>query len=393
MRVLIIHNFYREKGGEDKVFQEESALIGNSENVMTLTFRNEGGWKGAWQFLISPWNLSACRKVRRTVREFRPDVVHLHNWHFASGPAIIRTVHGEKVPIVLTLHNYRLVCPSATLLDGGRIFTESIHAGFPWKAVFKGLYRGSRFQTFWLALTVRSHRAMGTWNQVDRYIALTSFARDLFIGSTLGVPADRFVVKQNFVRCAVSTSGPRDDHFLFVGRLTEEKGILPLLKAFSGTDRRIVIAGDGPLKGQVEAAAKKHPNISYLGALSGDQVLQQMRACTALVFPSIWYEGMPMTIIEAFAAGTPVIASRTGAMASMITDGVNGSLFPIGDEVALQRTVQAWHEKSVEEKARIGAEARNTYERLYTPEVNHQLLLDIYRQVVKGDDMTGNTTS
>lgn len=378
MRILVIHNFYQHPGGEDVVFEQEKALLGTTEEVFSLTFKNEKGWRGAWQTLWAPWNIWAARRVKQAISRHRPDVVHIHNLHYAVGPIAVRIAKRMDVPVIMTLHNYRLLCPSATLFYNGEIFTTSLQAGFPWEAVWKGVHSQSVVKTAWLAFTNWVHRKIGTWQMVDRYIALTDFAKQLFVNSSLGFAAEKFVIKPNFVVTGSETSTTRGQHFLFVGRLTPEKGVDVLLKAFSGTHYSLRIAGDGPLKGQVMESALASPNITYLGSLNRSAINRQLNECIALLFPSIWYEGLPMTIIEAFAAGTPVIASDLGAMKSLVHEGENGWRFAANDPVALREKIAEWIHTDKLYKEQIGRQAREEYQQHYTAEQNKKQLLSCY---------------
>ncbi len=383
MRILVIHNFYQQPGGEDVVFEQEKALLGTTEDVLSLTFKNRKGWRGAWQTLWSPWNIWAGRRVKQAIAGHRPDVIHIHNLHYAVGPIAIRVAKRMGVPVAMTLHNYRLLCPSATLFYRGDVFNASLHASFPWEAVRKGVHSQSVVKTGWLALTNWLHRRIGTWRMVDRYITLTDFAKQLFVRSSFGIAAERFVIKPNFVAGSRDTTGPRGPHFLFIGRLTQEKGINVLLEAFAGTDYPLRIAGDGPLKDRVMETARNSPNIIYLGSVGRSAINEQLAECSALLFPSIWYEGLPMTMVEAFAAGTPVIASDLGAMQSLVHEGQNGWRFTAGDAVALRKKVADWLRTTAHYKEQIGRGAQEEYLRHYTAEQNKKQLLTCY-QAMKG---------
>ncbi|MFC3198377.1 glycosyltransferase family 4 protein [Parapedobacter deserti] len=383
MRILIIHNHYQRPGGEDVVFEQERTLLSSVAAVETLTSRNRTGWRGAWQTLWSPWNVWAGHRLKRAIRRHRPDVIHIHNLHYAIGPIAIRIAKRHGIPVVMTLHNYRLLCPSATLFHNGRLFTDSLRAVFPWNAVRLGVHSHSVFKTFWLAFTVWLHKKAGTWRMVDRYIALTAFARQLFAESTLGLPEDQFIVKPNFVTAGQATASARGGYFLFIGRLAPEKGIEVLLAAFSGTDCLLRIAGDGPLRQRVIDAAGTQSNITYLGSLNPTEIRRELSACSALIFPSIWYEGMPMTLLEAFAAGTPVIASDLGAMQGMVADGQTGYRFPPGDAQALREKVQHWLQSAPATRADMASRARQAYELHYTADKNKALLVEIYASVMQ----------
>lgn len=383
MNILIIHTFYQQKGGEDAVFLQEAKLLEETENVATLTFQNKKGPASIIQFFTSPFNFLSARKVKRKIAEFKPDIIHLHNWHYAIGPIVIQVANKAGVPIVLTLHNYRLLCPSATLMSNGKLFDNSRHVSFPWQAAKKKVYNNSFLQTFWLALIVWLHKKMGTWKKVSHYFALTEFAKNIHLDSTLGLAQDQVSVKPNFSERPVLISPlKRDNSFLFIGRLSEEKGIQTLLKAFSDTNYILKIAGDGPLKEEVLAVCSANPNIHYLGSLQKEEVLKQMRSSSALIFPSIWYEGMPMTILEAFSSGTPVIASNLGAMASLINDKINGLHFEAGNESDLKEKIESWSALTAEDKAIFSQNALAFYEKLYSPEKNKDLLLKKYTEII-----------
>lgn len=383
MKILIIHTFYAEKGGEDTVALQEQALLKSEGEVKLITFQNQSGWRGAVMFLFSIWNIYAGAKIKKEIINFKPDIVHIHNWHFASGPLIIRIAHNAKVPVVLTLHNYRLLCPSAILLHKGILFTESISTPFPWKAIFFKVYRNSFFQTFWLAFIIWFHKKVGTWGKVSRYIVLTEFSKELFVNSSFNISPQQFVVKSNFVPSSKSVAIKREQHFLYMGRLSEEKGITVLLEAFAKTGYPIRIAGEGPLKETVKKYAAKHSNIKYRNQLSRDEVFIEMKKCSALVFPSIWFEGMPMTILEAFSVGTPVISSDLGAMKSMIKHEWNGLLFKPNNPDSLCRSLHFWVNLSIEEKQQYYLNSEREYKEHYTPVVSIKQLLKIYKAVIE----------
>ncbi|HTI09307.1 MAG TPA: glycosyltransferase [Puia sp.] len=384
LKILMIHTYYQQAGGEDAVFNQERKLLEESEFVEVLEFRNQPGLKGALQFLLSFWNPFAARKLKQKISEVQPDIIHLHNVHFAIGPIAIRVAQKAGVPVVMTLHNYRLLCPSATLLYDGDLFTNSLHAAFPWQAIRKKVYRNSHFQTFWLAFTTWFHKKLGTWQLIDRYILLTAFSKQLFSDSSFGIDPEKMVIKPNFKINAPPDICPvkRGRHFLFVGRLSTEKGIQVLLEAATLSGCELHIAGDGPLKKDVLLAAQQHTNIRLLGNLDPAGVEQAMKSCTALIFPSIWYEGMPMTILEALATGTPIIASNLGAMSAIIHHGSNGLHYKAGNAGELAEKLKEWQEMDDSRQSMYQQNAFATYLSEYTPERNKQHLIDIYKTIL-----------
>lgn len=396
MKILIIHTFYRDKGGEDAVIIAEMALLKQAGlEVELLSFQNPQQRLSAFlTLLLSPFNVFSFIKTIHKIRSFQPDVVHLHNWHFAASPSVILACQFVKVPIVLSLHNFRLICPSATLFYRGNIYLDSLKQQFPWKAVSKGVYRNSVLQSFYLAFTIFLHKQLRTWQKVDRYLVFSGFMKNIFLQSTLGIPEDKFVIKGNSIAdLHFDDRIKRKNHFVFIGRLSAEKGLDVLLNAFAETGHELQIYGYGPMEQLVQAHADIYPNIQFKGPLSPDRVPEELRRCTALVFPSTCFEGMPLTILEAFSTGTPVIASNLGAMSTMVEDQYNGLHFEAGNSVDLAQKLKGWKALSEKELAQYALRARATYEKYYTAEVNLKTLESIYLAVstrsplIKGDLM------
>jgi glycosyltransferase involved in cell wall biosynthesis len=383
MKILFIHTYYREKGGEDNVFEQDCKLFQQSEHVASFHFQNNTGRWGAMQFLLSIWNVSAYRKLKRIIENEKPDIVHFHNLHYASGPVVIRAAKRAGIPVVQTLHNFRLLCPSALLLHNNALFVESLRSKFPWKAIRRKVYHNSFFQTFWLSFVTWFHKIAGTWKMCDRYIVLTDFSKNIFARSSFGIPAAHFIVNPNFVTFPGTPGAVRKNHFLFVGRLSPEKGINVLLDAVCNSGHELHIAGDGPLKESIKELCRRNRKIHYLGQLDKKNVLQAMRECTALIFPSIWYEGMPMTILEAFSAGTPVIASNCGAMTEMISHRYDGLLFKTGDSEDLAEKLNYWQSLADNEKKMYSANALKEHNKKYSPEQYKKRLLKIYNDAIK----------
>ncbi|WP_407429005.1 WecB/TagA/CpsF family glycosyltransferase [Arcticibacter sp.] len=383
MKILLIHTFYGQSGGEDQVFKNECDLLSCAAEARQLCFDN-GGKKAEvlFKFILGPFNVFSLSKFKSAIKADRPDVIHIHNWHFAASPILIRAAKKLQIPVVVTLHNYRLLCPSATLFHNGKLFTESLKERFPWKAISSKVYRNSRFQTFWLAGITYWHKRLKTWQGVDRYIALNEFSKDLFLKSDLKLSEDQIDVKANFVTDSGCNIKDRGTYYLYVGRLSPEKGIPTLLAAFSNTAYELRIVGDGPLRKDVEQFAGENANITYLGPRSNQEIRNLMKSARALIFPSIWYEGMPMTILEAFSTGTVVMGSRLGAMESLITHDHNGYLFTPGDIRGLRSSIAEWEAMDLLSKTIKSINARRTYECHYTPENNLEQLLSIYSSAI-----------
>lgn len=386
-----MHSYYQQKGGEDSVFEQEYELLKQSEDIRKITFRNLIGWRGAFQFLLSVWNPGAARKLRKMIKEFKPDIIQVYNWHFASGPVVIQTAKKLGVKVVVNIQNYRLLCPSASLLHNGKLFTDSIEKrSFPWKAIRYRVYRNSFFQTFWLALVVYFHKVAGTWKMVDQYIAPSYTVKKLFTEykSYTNIPKEKFLIKPNFSIQTGILPHKRGKHFLFVGRLSEEKGIDFLLDTFKNSRYDLVIAGNGPLKSKVLEACAHHSNIRFDGNLDKEKVKEAMSLCTALIFSSIWYEPFGLVITEALSNGCPLIASDIGSPTELVTEGVTGIHFKAGDIESLQSRLDYWQNMSETEKERYSFNCVLSYNELYTPDKNREQLLSIYHSLLNDNSVS-----
>jgi glycosyltransferase involved in cell wall biosynthesis len=384
MRILFIHNRYRIRGGEDTVFEQEYLLAQQWAQTKQFVVHNKTGLAGAWQFISSIWNIRAAGKVVNMINEFKPDVIHLHNWHFALGPYVIRRINRLGIPVVHTISNFRLICPSGMMNHKGKIFDHSLKEAFPWSAIFNKVYRDSYLQTFWLAMIIRFHQWIGTWAMIDKFIFLSDFAKNLFLASGLNLKVEQATVKPNFTfPVKNSYSGdPLNNDFVYVGRFSEEKGILVLLEAFKHTTFNLKMAGSGSLVPLVEQMAAGNKHIQYLGNLNAKEINSLLQRSSVLLFPSLNFEGMPMTIIEALSNGTPVIASNLGVMPTMITNQYNGFLFEAGNAKSLCQQIERWKSLSENEKISFKHNARESYQMHYTPEQNAQLLKNIYQAAI-----------
>lgn len=386
MRILIVHTYYKLKGGEDSVVTNEIKLLrSNGISVDQLIFNNSGST--LLKLLQLPFNIGSYRKTLKKVKFFNPDIVHIHNLHFSGSAAVIYAVKKLKVPIVMTLHNYRLLCPSGTLFHNNQLFLNSVGGGFPWKAVTEGVYQHSIPVTFWVAVSMYLHEKLCTWHAVDRFILLGEHSREIFAHSKLEALADKMVVKPNF--CYALTTAPmattKKPYYLYIGRLTEEKGIPVLLEAFTATGLPIHIVGTGPLEGLVKDYGSRYKNISFLGAKPKKEVYELLDGATALIFPSVWYETFGMVIIEAFSKGVPVIASDLGNIKNMVNHNLNGLKFAAGNPTALAAQLVHYESLRAEEREEYRKSARQTYLNHYSPEANAAQLIQLYQSVAPGN--------
>jgi glycosyltransferase involved in cell wall biosynthesis len=384
MRILLVHNRYKFAGGEDVVVGAERSMLEDYGHEVSLLEADNAEISGALIQVATGFSAIysriARRRVAAEVARFRPSVMHVHNFLPLLSPSVYYAAHEAGVAVVQTLHNYRLICPGGQFLRKGSVCEQCLGKTIPTPGVLHACYRDSRAATASVAAMLGLHRTVGTWSMmVDAYIALTEFGREKFIRG--GLPSDRLFVKPNFVHSA-APPGQGDGGFaLFIGRLSEEKGIRPLLVAWKRLDMTmpLKIAGDGPLRGEVQAATQCMKNVELLGHLSKDRVANLLRRAHVVILPSICYEGFPIVVVEAFAAGVPVIASDIGALGELIDHGRTGLHARTGDAEDLARQVE-WLVAHEEQRRRMQQAARREFELNYTAERNCEMLLAIYER-------------
>ena len=387
LKVVSVYNRYLNRGGEDEVFESEARLLNQNGCSVTLITEHVSAPHGPREkigmALDAVWSRSWFDKFQSLLREVGPDLVHVHNVFPVMSPSIYYACREAGVPVVQTLHNYRLFCPAATFFRDGQICEECVQHSL-WRSVRYACYRNSRPATATVALTLAVHRRRGTWARlVDCYIALTEFARQKFI--EVDLPAGKIVVKPNFVYPDPGARNGRGEYALFVGRLSPEKGLRTLLAAWQRLRNCVPlrIVGEGPLRPELEAVASRRSlsNISFEGRLPRDKTVEAIKSARLLVFPSEWYETFGLAIAETFACSVPVVASRLGAVEEIVEDGRTGLHFTPGDPDDLAAKVEwAWtHPERMEE---MGRAARAEYEAKYTAERNYQLLMDIYQRAI-----------
>lgn len=372
LTVLSAHNFYRLPGGEDTVFAAEAALLReHGHRVTAFEQDNSAIRSGGAAAFLAIWNPKTHRSIRALPRAV---VAHFHNTFPLISPSAYHAARGQGAAVVQTLHNYRLVCPGALLSRNGVPCEDCIEQHTLRPSITHACYRNSWSATASVAAMLATHRAAGTYQHaVDAYIALSEFARGKFVAG--GLPADRIHVKPNFVSPDPGMGIGFGDYALFAGRLSVEKGITTLCDAWRELpDVSLKVAGAG------EVAPP--PNADLLGQQSRAATLELMRSARVLVFPSTWYECAPMTIIEAFACGTPVIASNLGSIPEFVRDGHTGLLFRPGDAADLAEKVR-YAFSHPEHVAAMRVNARREFEEKYTAERNYKMLIAIYEQAIE----------
>ena len=386
VKILLVHNYYQQTGGEDLVVADEARLLeSRGHEVVRYTAHNDQVSSLSKLTLAQRtiWNQNTYRELRSVIAQHRPHIVHVHNTLPLLSPSVYYAAGAERLPVVQTLHNYRLMCPAAVCFRSGHICTDCVGKPVAWPAILHACYRGSRSASAAIATMLSVHRLIGTWqHKTSVYIALTAWARDMFIEA--GVPPDKLVVKPNFVEPDPGAGTGSGDYAVFVGRLSAEKGIQTLLRAWRvvGPQVRLLIIGEGPLASTVAAATNDLPSVTWLGRRDPPEILSIVRDAKFLVFPSEWYETFGRVIVEAFATATPVIAAGHGAAAELVAEGVTGLHFRPGDPLDLAAKVLHLNSHS-SVRVRMRAAARKEFEDRYTADVNYRLLLAIYHRAMQ----------
>jgi glycosyltransferase involved in cell wall biosynthesis len=385
MVMLFVHNYYQRPGGEDAGVRQERDLLAAAGHRIVEYSRYSGeialdGISSRIKLGVGAlWSKRTYSELRSLIARERPEVAFIHNTVPLISPSAYFACAEAGVPVVQTLHNYRFLCPAGTFLREGKICEECVTSTL-FRSVRHSCYQDSASASATLALMLASQRALGTWQEkVACYIARTEFARKKFIEG--GLPAERIVVKPCFVNPDPGPRAGSGDTVLFLGRLSPEKGLRTLIAAWEHLDGSVPlrIAGDGPLRGELETEVERRrvAGVKVLGRVPDADLLAEVKRARFLVFPSEWYEGLPLTIAEAFTCGVPVVASRIGSMIELVEDGRTGLHFAPGDPADLAAKVEwAWtHPKEMEE---MGLAARREYETKYTAEQNYDALMRIY---------------
>jgi len=379
MKILVVHNAYQHRGGEDAVVEAEVELLRRyGHEVRVYRQHNDAlNRMSRTKAAVSAiWSQESASEVEALCERFHPDVIHVHNTFPLISPSLYWAADALHVPVVQTLHNFRLLCPQAIFLRDGKICEDCI-GKLPWRSVTRKCYRDSAMQSAVVTTMLATHRMLGTYRQrVTRYIALNRFARNKYIEG--GLPADRMRIKPNFVASDAEPTWTGRRGGLYVGRLSSEKGLDVLVAAArAGGAANVEVIGGGPM----EPLARETFGERFLGYRPLAEIMARMGRAQYMVLPSICYENSPRTIVEAFSCGLPVIASRLGSLADLVRDGVTGLLFEPGDPADLAARI-AWAEAHPEQMVRMGQAARAEYEAEYTPERNYEMLMDIYEDAI-----------
>lgn len=403
MKVLLVHNFYRIAGGEDTVVANEKKLLENHGHEVILYTRDNkeisemGKFKKLSLFFTTIYNPKTSKEIVKIIRDKNIDIIHVHNTLNLISPAVYYAAIKYNKPVVQTIHNYRLICPGATLYRDDKICEECINGGLACSLKYR-CYRESFLQTLACVVATKLHRIMGIYKKIN-YICLTEFNRNKLLEVENIFDPDKMFVKPNFMRQQdekIVSGEDRKNQILFAGRLDETKGVDLLLKAYNkmlhgGYDEKpeapeLVICGSGPLENWCKEYIEKEGlrgKVTFLGKIEHDQVIRHMSESLASILPTRWYEGFPMTIAESLSLGTPIIGSDMGNVGNLIVEGVNGYKIKVdGDMVdniidAISRCVKTQiHVNDIYQSS------YDIYVNNYTEEKNYQELMEIYSKII-----------
>ena len=385
MKILLVHNRYQIPGGEEVVFEQERQLLERAgHQVLTYCRTNfeADTYTGLRRLSLVKniaWSADTKQELARLLRDEKPQIVHVHNTFMMMSPSVFAACREAGVPVVQTLHNYRLFCPAANFVRDGKPCEECVEHTLL-RGIQYGCYRQSRAATATVALMLQIQRRRAMF--ADLYVALTEFSRNKFIAC--GILAEKICVKPNFVYPDPEERTEPGSHAVVVGRLSGEKGLHALLMAWKRLRSNIPlsIVGDGPLllELQKKASELKLAGVTFHGRLSHENTLQMIKSAKFLIVPSEGYESFPMVIAEAFACGVPVLCSDLGGMREIVEEGRTGLRFAAANSADLTNKVE-WAWSHPEQMVTMGKNARREYEARYTAEKNYHLLMEIYRRI------------
>ena len=375
-KVLIVHNYYQIPGGEDTVVSNEKKLLEDRGHKVIIYTRHNNELKTKWKLkmLLLPfaaiYNPRTSREIKRIIKEEKIDIVHVHNTLNLISPSVYYAARKCGVPVVQTIHNFRLLCPGATFYRDGMICEDCVSKGL-WRAVKHGCYRGSKAQTLICVLSTWIHRMIGIYGKIN-YICLTEFNKEKLL-QLKQIKSERVFVKPNFVDGG--ESGGRRSGFIFVGRLDELKGIRVLVEAWKlmgPSFPHLTICGTGPLEEWCKEETKGL-NVEMKGFVPNEDAKRLIAHSQALILPSLCYEGFPMSIVEAYAMGTPVICSNLGNLGAVVEEGITGWKFETRSAKGLAENVKGWKD--------ISESVKRVYEQRYSAEGNYGILSSIYQEL------------
>lgn len=382
MKILQVHNYYQQRGGEDAVVEAEKALFEqHGHQVISFTKQNntiQSRWQKIHSCLQTHHNKHSATEFDKVLTTEKPDIVHCHNTFPLISPAIYGICQKHSIPVIQTLHNFRIQCANGLLFRNGQICENCLTKNSTRDAIRYHCYRNSLIGSVTLAHYISYHKKHQTWrHQVNRFIALTDFAKSKFLKA--GIDADQIDIKPNFIdtpKHPPVQQSQRNIDVLYIGRLSPEKGIDTLVQASHHCQSAITVIGEGPVQ-----ITSHNKNIIALGKMPLVDLLKQLAMAKMLIVPSIWHENFPRVIVEALSCGTPVITSNLGSLAEIVQHNHNGMLFEPGDSQALAKTINGLLQDP-KKLQNLSNQAYQSYLDHYTPDQNYQQLMAIYQRAL-----------
>lgn len=386
MRILILHNFYQYRGGEDTYFISLARLL-KVKGHQVITYAKDSGYinnslrKRINVGLGMYKNKSVEEDLSSLIKTHNPNIVHINNIYPLISASAYQVCKKNGIPIVQTAHNYRFVCPKGTLFRDGKICELCVKKNFAYPSIFYGCYHNSNLASLIFSSSFFYHRSKGAFDCIDKFIFPSEFTRRYYIDN-LGLEKDKTNVIPYFVENESKPFNSQRQYFLYAGRLSEEKGIIHLLDIFSNLlSYKLVVLGDGPLRNKVEQY-RKYKNIIIKGFISPEKMHSYFREAICTIIPSLWYEVLPMVMLESFVNSTPVIVPNFGTFQYTVTDGKNGFFYEQYNFNDLKaKILYVWNNRNKIEKMREFA--RKEYEEKYTPEKHYRSLLRVYQDLVR----------
>jgi len=385
MKILQVHNYYRQYGGEDVVVSAEKALLKENGHEVKLYSLHNDQVDTIKKISLSKktiWNHESYQEISNLIAEYNPDVIHVHNTFPLISPSVYYAASDSNVPVVQTLHNYRFLCPASTFYRNGEVCEKCLGCKLPWPGVLHACYRNSYSASGVTSIMLYYHNLKKTYSKkIDLFISMTNFGKNKFIEG--GLPGEKIVVKPHFIEDDLGKGVGKGGFALYVGRLTEEKGIKTLLKTWEdeNVNYPLKIIGDGPLSDSVKKASNKNQFINWLGFCEREKVLEMMGEATFLVVPSEWYETFGLIVIEAFSKGTPVLVSDIGAVGELVDQGRTGYKFEPGNHKSLARKIE-YILSNKDSFSDMRARVRDEYLKKYSKEKNYEQLMSIYNKAI-----------
>lgn len=389
MRIIVIHNNYSQFGGEDKVVEQQIKLL-NAKGHEAISFHKHNSEITNYsigkklRLLKNGYNnKEVCQELEDVILKNKPDIAHVHNIYPLISPAIYKLLKKYNLPIVQTLHNYRFICPNGLMYNKDKICDKCLKNNHVFACVLDKCYRDSYIQSFWYATIISNAYKRGYFDKIDRFIALNTFMKDMM--DIKGFPLFKISVIPNFVEEILTNDIEKKDYFVFVGRLSKEKGIISLINAMKILkDINLIIIGQGPMESTIRECITDNDlkNIKLLGFKTGDEKNKLIKAAKGLIVPSVWFENFPTVVLESFSMGTPVIASKIGGLQHMIENNYNGLLFQAEDSEDLAIKIREINDDSSFMK-QLSINALNTFMERYSPNVFYDSLIALYNEVLQ----------